>query len=398
MTRSLALLACLALAAEAPAQKAKETPGEAAYRALVKEHNVGLAAFQKSLEAARTPAEQQKVFRDKHPKIEDFAPRFFALASKHADSPAAVDALTWVALHPAPPDSKVAGLRPKALKALLADHPKDARLGLLCTALVPTIDADSEAFLRGVLDKAPAAGAKARACASLAHNLKYRARLVLQLKEEKDALKRWEEAWGKAAVAYLFKRSSDELSKESIKLFERLEKDHADVKHPTHGDLGQFAKAHLLSLRQPVEEGKAAPQVSGFDMAFKAMKLSDFKGQVVLLVFQSHALPACRASYPEQRALLARMKGKPFVLLGVSGDPDRAAARKALAAEKLTYRSWFDGGGTDGPLAARWEIDIWPTLVLIDAKGVVREMLFGWPPRKELDAAIGKLLKGAATK
>ena len=72
--------------------------------------------------------------------------------------------------------------------------------------------------------------------------------------------------------------------------------------------------------------------------------------------------------------------------------------KKALAAEKLTYRSWFDGGGTDGPLAARWEIDVWPTLVLIDARGVVRDMAFGWPERKDLGAAIDKVLKGAGKK
>lgn len=396
MTRTLALLACLALAADAAAQKAKESPGDAAFRALAKEHAAALAASQKALRAARTADERKKAL-EKHPKVEAFAPRFYALATRHPASRAAVDALAWVVLRPAPPGSKAAGLRPKALERLTTDHIKDPRLGPLCTALVTTIDADSESFLRRVLARSLAAGVKARACASLAHNLKYRARLVLQLKDDKAGLKPWEHAWGKPAVAHLFKRSADHWSKESITLFERLAKDHAAVKHPTHGDLGRFAKAHLLSLRQPVEDGEPAPEISGTDLGGKAMKLSDFKGRAVLLIFQAHALPTSRATYSEQRALLSRVKGKPLVILGVSGDADRAAARKALAAEKLTYRSWFDGG-TDGPLAARWEIDVWPTLVLIDARGVVRDLIQGWPPRKELDDAIAKLLKGTDKK
>lgn len=390
-----ALLLALAAAPATAAQKAKESPGEAAYRALVKEHHAALAEFQKALAAARTPEQRQKAHRDKHPRVEDFAPRFAALARQHPASPAAVDALAWVVTHPAPPASPAAALRPQALKDLLANHARDGRLGTLCTALVTTIDADSEAFLRGVLARGADAGARGRACASLAHNLKYRARLVRQLAGEKDALAPWEQAWGKPAVQYLFKRTAEQLAKESADVFERLAKDFAKVAHPTHGDLGRFARNHLLSLRQPVEEGRPAPEISGTDLDGKAMKLSDFRGKVVLLVFASDALPSSRASYAEQRALLKRLEGKPFVVLGVSGDADRAAAKKALAAEKLTYRAWFDGGGTDGPLAARWEIDVWPTLVLIDARGVVRDMAFGWPEGKELSAAIDKVMKGA---
>lgn len=64
----------------------------------------------------------------------------------------------------------------------------------------------------------------------------------------------------------------------------------------------------------------------------------------------------------------------------------------------LTWRSWWDGGNVGGPIATRWEIDHWPTVVVIDHKGVVRDVTPGWPPAKELDALLDKLVDEAGKK
>jgi hypothetical protein len=69
-----------------------------------------------------------------------------------------------------------------------------------------------------------------------------------------------------------------------------------------------------------------------------------------------------------------------------------------MAGEKLSWRSWWDGGGVGGPIATRWEIDLWPSVVLIDHKGVVRAFYSGWPERKVLDAEIDKWVKAAEAK
>ena len=45
---------------------------------------------------------------------------------------------------------------------------------------------------------------------------------------------------------------------------------------------------------------------------------------------------------------------------------------KQVAVEQgLTWRSWWDGS-TTGPIGTRWQIEGWPSLFLIDAKGVIR--------------------------
>ncbi len=69
---------------------------------------------------------------------------------------------------------------------------------------------------------------------------------------------------------------------------------------------------------------------------------------------------------------MKRLEGKPFVILGINSDVDREKLRKIIQDEKITWRSWWDDGSTKGPIATRWNVHGWPTLYLLDAKGVIR--------------------------
>ncbi|MBM3833822.1 MAG: TlpA family protein disulfide reductase [Verrucomicrobia bacterium] len=75
--------------------------------------------------------------------------------------------------------------------------------------------------------------------------------------------------------------------------------------------------------------------------------------------------------YPHERSLVKKLEGKPFVLLGVNSDP-KARFRAVMKKENITWRSWWDGGNTSGPIASAWGIRGWPTLYLIDHKGIIR--------------------------
>jgi hypothetical protein len=74
--------------------------------------------------------------------------------------------------------------------------------------------------------------------------------------------------------------------------------------------------------------------------------------------------------YPHERSLVERMKGKPFAIVGVNSDSDRERARKAVAAEKLAWRSFSDGDW--GPIAQAWNVRGWPTIYVLDHEGVIR--------------------------
>lgn len=94
--------------------------------------------------------------------------------------------------------------------------------------------------------------------------------------------------------------------------------------------------------------------------------------------------------YPHERSLVQRLRGRPFVLLGVNSDQDREELKQVVVDEQITWRSWWDGGSTDGPIASAWRVSGWPTIYLIDHEGVIRDS----DPR-DLDAAIDLLVAEA---
>jgi hypothetical protein len=76
--------------------------------------------------------------------------------------------------------------------------------------------------------------------------------------------------------------------------------------------------------------------------------------------------------YPHERSLVKKMEGKPFALIGINSDPDRDALKDVLKKEEITWRSFWDHD-TGGPIATAWDIHGWPSLFLVDQKGIIRE-------------------------
>ncbi|HLN27391.1 MAG TPA: thioredoxin-like domain-containing protein [Gemmataceae bacterium] len=93
--------------------------------------------------------------------------------------------------------------------------------------------------------------------------------------------------------------------------------------------------------------------------------------------------------YPHERSLVQRLEGKPFALLGINSDDDLKKVEKVIVKEKMVWRNWWDGGSTDGPIQTAYNVQHWPTLLVLDHKGVIR---FIDVNGKELDGAIDKLL------
>lgn len=96
------------------------------------------------------------------------------------------------------------------------------------------------------------------------------------------------------------------------------------------------------------------------------------------------------AMVPHERSLVKRLADKPFVILGVNSDRSRERLKQVMKKHKITWRSWFDGGSSGGPIAKRWNIKGWPTIYVLDPKGVIR---FKNVRGKKLDQAIETVLK-----
>jgi len=93
--------------------------------------------------------------------------------------------------------------------------------------------------------------------------------------------------------------------------------------------------------------------------------------------------------YPHERSLVQRLAGKPFALVGVNSDENRAELKNVLVEEQITWRSFWNGGGTHGPISAAWGVHGWPTIYVIDHKGVIR---YKNVRGDAMDKAVDKLL------
>jgi hypothetical protein len=95
--------------------------------------------------------------------------------------------------------------------------------------------------------------------------------------------------------------------------------------------------------------------------------------------------------YAHERSLVARLKDQPFALVGVNSDADLDALKLRLTEENISWPSFWNGPkGTFGPISGKWNVNGWPTIYILDHKGVIR---FRDKRGEEMDEAVDQLLK-----
>ena len=74
---------------------------------------------------------------------------------------------------------------------------------------------------------------------------------------------------------------------------------------------------------------------------------------------------------PAEKELVEKLKASQFALIGINSDGDRASLKKIVDEQQITWRNAVDGT-TSGPISTFWNVSGWPTVVVIDHKGVIR--------------------------
>ena len=110
---------------------------------------------------------------------------------------------------------------------------------------------------------------------------------------------------------------------------------------------------------------------------------------MILLDFFADWCPHCRRMYPAERDMVARLKDRPFALLGVHCE-SQDVLDKLDKNKTVTWRSWADG--PQGPISNAWGVDAFPTIYLLDHEGVVRWRSDGVPDPAELTKLIDQLI------
>lgn len=377
------------------------------YQALLEEISKAARIHDEDSRKARTNEERTRIYQEKFPHAKRYAARFLAIAESAPNDPAGVDALIRVV--------KFGDGGPEFSRAidLLAErHCASIKVGHAALALTGHAAPAAERLLRAVVDKNPDQYIKGLASLALAQYLKHQSERVRDIREDPEAARAWEaifleEGSGKESFDRFRGRDPDSMMKEAEAIFEGIGKEFGGLS--SQGDrlskaaytkLVKDANAELAEIRN-LSVGRPAPEIAGEDIDGKPFKLSDYRGKVVYLSFWADWCGACRGIFPLERSLVERMRGKPFVLLGVNGDSNKDKLRELVKREHITWRSWFDGGGnanTPGPIARQFNVHGWPTIYLIDHDGVIRHKLLGDPASKRFNAAIDGLVEAALLK
>jgi thiol-disulfide isomerase/thioredoxin len=178
-----------------------------------------------------------------------------------------------------------------------------------------------------------------------------------------------------------------DLTRQAEKQLEQLVKDYDTVSLGS-STVGEVARLKLREL-QHLSVGNQAQEIEGEDLSGKKFKLSDYRGKVVVLDFWANWCGFCRQMYPQERDMVRRLARQPFVLLGVNCDDDRGEVQRVVQRERLSWRSWWDGGPAGGRIRNQWQVDAFPTIYVLDHKGVIR---YKGVRGQQLDAAVDRLL------
>jgi len=145
-----------------------------------------------------------------------------------------------------------------------------------------------------------------------------------------------------------------------------------------------------LSLMKRTAVGQVAPDFTQNDPEDKPVKLSDFRGQYVLIDFWASWCSPCRQENPNVVSAFNKYKDKNFTILGVSLDRDKAAWIKAIKEDKLTWTHVSDVKYWDNEVAKMYGIGSIPANLLLDKDGkIIGKNLRG----EKLEEALAKFVK-----
>lgn len=299
--------------------------------------------------------DRKKLVEDKNPGPQH-APRLIEFARNNRKSLPAFQAL-YIACQMLSGSKNAAATKlvAAATTLLMEDHADEPRIADIALLVASRHNDAIEKFLRGLKEDSSDEKTRGIACYALATSIDSNEKTRDQRAEEVNAL------------------------------LEEVIRDYPGV---VAGDfvLGERAEPELYE-RRFLSVGKIAPDIVGQDVEGEKFRLHDFRGKVVVLDFWADWCPYCAEMYPQERLLLEKHKGQPFVILGINCD-QKDRLQNAIELRKVTWRSWWDG--REGPIAKKWNVTTLPTTYVLDHTGTIR---FKGIRGTDLEEAIEVLLK-----
>jgi len=124
----------------------------------------------------------------------------------------------------------------------------------------------------------------------------------------------------------------------------------------------------------------------------KNIKLSELRGQVVMINFWASWCGPCRQEMPLLEALYKKYHGLGFTLLGVNVEQDSSKANAYLRDVSVSFPILYD---TKNSVSKTYNISAMPSTVMVDRDGNMRYLHHGYKPgyEKEYEKQIKALIR-----
>ncbi|HWS90716.1 MAG TPA: cytochrome c biogenesis protein CcdA [Pyrinomonadaceae bacterium] len=143
-----------------------------------------------------------------------------------------------------------------------------------------------------------------------------------------------------------------------------------------------------VAPQKPLADAEPAPEVELTALDGKPVKISDLRGQVVLLNFWATWCVPCRSEIPSLNAMQRDLAGRGFQVLGVTTYDSADLVREYQKDVKQEYTV----ATADDGVANKYAVGTLPTTFIIDRQGRIRHRIIGERSRAQFEALITPLL------
>jgi peroxiredoxin len=147
-------------------------------------------------------------------------------------------------------------------------------------------------------------------------------------------------------------------------------------------------KTDAAGAKSEAASAEPAPDVQLKTTDGKPLKLSELRGQVVLLNFWATWCVPCRSEIPGLNEMQRDLAGRGLKVLGVSTSDSADLVREYQKDVRQDYTVALG----DDAVAASYAVGVLPTTFVIDREGRIRHKIIGEKSRAEFEALVAPLL------
>lgn len=123
-----------------------------------------------------------------------------------------------------------------------------------------------------------------------------------------------------------------------------------------------------------------APNFTLKDLRGKEVSLSDFKGKWVVLDFWGSWCKWCVIGIPEMKKAYEKYHPKGLEIIGIDCNEPQEAWREAVERYELPWVHLYNPDGRGKGITAEYEIQGYPTKVIVDPDGFIYDIVIGEDP------------------